>query len=177
MPLFSVETVPVPLDEATYHGEEHHYTQIQHGAEYLAMTTTNYIPMTQAQLQLCFHLAFTYYCEHAHLLCMRSEHTCASTIYYEESSVVIAEHCQALVHLNKPPKPRILDAGDQLVLSNLLKPWQIHCASARQAVSIQFSTYHIINCTELCECSLTADNYLLEQSSLLCDTADRKSVV
>ena len=35
MSLFSVETVPVPLDEGTYHGEEHHYTQIQHGAGYL----------------------------------------------------------------------------------------------------------------------------------------------
>ena len=171
MSLFSVETVPVPLDEETYNGVEHHYTQIIHGSEYLAMTPTNYIPMTQAQLQLCFRLAFTYYCEYAHLLRTRSEHTCASAIYYDEESAIIAEHCETVVHLNAPPTPRILDAGHQLVLSNLPKPWQIHCATARHAVSIKYSTYRIINRTELCECSLTAGNYLLEQSPLLCDMA------
>ena len=33
---------------------------------------------------------------------------------------------------------------------------------------IEYSTYHILNRSELCECSLTADNYLLSQTDTNC---------
>ena len=47
MSLFSIETVPVPLDAETYLGEKREYTQIIPETEYIALTDNNYVPLTQ----------------------------------------------------------------------------------------------------------------------------------
>ena len=59
---------------------------------------------------------------------------------------------------------KILDAGNILILSNLQKPWTIACKDISRVVEIEYSTYRIINRSELCKCSLTAGNYLLSQT-------------
>ena len=74
MSLFSVETVPAPLDAETYLGEKREYTQIILETEYIALTDNNYIPLTQAQISLCAKIGYTYYCEYAHLLKKHTEH-------------------------------------------------------------------------------------------------------
>ena len=51
--LFSIQTVPVPLDAETYLGEKREYTQIIPETEYIALTDNNYIPLTQVQISLC----------------------------------------------------------------------------------------------------------------------------
>ena len=48
MSLFSIETVPVPLDAETYMGDKREYTQIIPETEYIALTDNNYVPLTQA---------------------------------------------------------------------------------------------------------------------------------
>ena len=53
MSLFSIKTVPVPLDAETYVGEKREYTQIIPETELIAPTENNYIPLTQAQISLC----------------------------------------------------------------------------------------------------------------------------
>ena len=53
MSLYSVETEPVPLDAETYTGVKQEYTQIVPKTEYIALTETNCVPMTQAQISLC----------------------------------------------------------------------------------------------------------------------------
>ena len=68
MSLFSIETVPIPLDAETYLGEKREYTQIILETEYIALTDNNYVPLTQVQISLCAKIGYTYYCEHAHLL-------------------------------------------------------------------------------------------------------------
>ena len=60
MSLFSIETVPIPLDAETYLGEEREYTQIILEIEYIALTD-NYVPLTQAQISLCAKIGYTYY--------------------------------------------------------------------------------------------------------------------
>ena len=62
MSLFSIETVPVPLDAETYIGEKREYTQIIPETEYIALTDNNYVPLTQAQISLCAKIEYTYYC-------------------------------------------------------------------------------------------------------------------
>ena len=47
MSLFSIETVPVPLDAETYLGEKREYTQIIPETEYIALTDNNYVPLIQ----------------------------------------------------------------------------------------------------------------------------------
>ena len=75
MSLFSMETVPVPLDAETYIGDKREYTQIIPETEYIALTDNNYVPLTQAQISLCAKIGYTYYCDYAHLLKKRTEHT------------------------------------------------------------------------------------------------------
>ena len=81
--LFSIDTVPVPLDVETYIGDKREYTQIILETEYIALTDNNYVPLTQAQISLCAKIRYTYYCEYAHLLKKCTEHTCTSAIYYD----------------------------------------------------------------------------------------------
>ena len=59
---------------------------------------------------------------------------------------------------------KILDASNILILSNLQKPWTIACKDVSRVFEIEYSTYHILNRSELCECSLTAGNFLLSQT-------------
>ena len=68
MLLFSIETAAVPLDAETYIGEKREYTQIIPETELIALTGTNYIPLTQAQISLCSKIGYMYYCEYAHFI-------------------------------------------------------------------------------------------------------------
>ena len=50
----------------------------------------------------------------------------------------------------------------------LQKPWTIVCKNVDRIFELKYSTYHILNRSELCECSLTASNYLLSQTASNC---------
>ena len=122
----------------------------------------------QAQVSLCAKIGYMYYCEYAHLLKKCTEHTCMSAIYYDQSSQIKADKCKTIVTFDTLPESKILDAGDILILSNLQKPWTIVCKDANRIFKLKYSTYHILNRLELCECSLTAGNYLLSQTASNC---------
>ena len=66
------------------------------------------------------------------------------------------------------PESKILDAGNILILSNLQKPWTIACKDISRVFEIEYSTYRILDRSELCECSFTAGNYLLSQTNTNC---------
>ena len=61
-----------------------------------------------------------------------------------------------------------MDASNILILSNLQKPWTTACKDISRVFEIEYSTYRILNRLELCECSLTAGNYLLSQTDTNC---------
>ena len=165
--LFSIETVTVPLDAETYIGEKRKYTQIILETELIALTENNYIPLSQAQILLCAKIGYMYYCEYAHLLKKHTEHTCMSAIYYDQGSDKVKQ-CKTIVTFDTILESKILDAGDLLTLSNLQKPWSIACKYVSQVFEIEYSTYHILNRSELCEYSLTAGNYLLSYTNINC---------
>ena len=171
MSLFSIETAPVLLDAETYLGEKREYTQIIPETELIALTENNYIPLTQAQISLCAKIGYMYYCEYAHLLKKCTEHTCMSAIYYDQGSDVKAKQCKIIVTFDTIPESKILDASDLLILSNLQKPWTIACKDISRVFEIEYPTYHILNRSELCECSLTAGNYLLSYININCGNA------
>ena len=168
MSLFSIDTVPVPLDAETYLGEKREYIQIILENEYIALTDNNYVPLTQAQISLCAKIGYTYYCEYAHLLKKCTEHTCMSAIYYDQESKIKANQCRTIVTFDNTLESKILDAGNILILSNLQKPWTIACKDISSIFEIEYSTYCILNRSVLCECSLTAGNYLLSQTDTKC---------
>ena len=112
-----------------------------------------------------------YYCEYAHVLKKRTEHTCMSAIYYDQGSDVKVKQCKTIITFDTIPESKILDAGDLLILSNLQKPWTIACKDISRVFEIEYSTYRILNRSELCECSLTAGNYLLSYTNINCGNA------
>ena len=166
MSLFSIETAPVPLDAETYLREKREYTQIIPETELIALTENNCIPLTQAQISLCAKIGYMYYCEYAHLLKKHMEHTCMSAIYYDQGSDIKAKQCKTIVTFDTILESKILDAGNLLILSNLQKPWTIACKDISRVFEIEYSTYRILNRSELCECSLTAGNYLLSYTNI-----------
>ena len=168
MSLFSIETAPVPLDAETYLGEKREYTQIILETELIALTENNYIPLMQAQISLCAKIAYIYYCEYAHLLKKCTEHTYMSAIFYDQGSDVKAKQCRIIITFDTIPESKILDAGDLLILSNLQKPWTIACKDISRVFEIEYSTYRILNRSELCECSLIASTYLLSYTNINC---------
>ena len=171
MLLFSIKTAPVPLDAETYLGEKREYTQIILETELIALTENNYIPLMQAQISLCAKIGYMYYCEYAHLLKKCTEHTCMTAIYYDQSSEIKAKQCKTIVTFDTIPESKILDTGDLLILSNLQKPWTIACKDISRVFEIEYSTYRILNRSELCECSLTAGNHLLSYMNINCGNA------
>ena len=112
-----------------------------------------------------------YYCEYAHLLKKHTEHTCMSAIYYDQGSDIKAKQCKTIVTFDTIPQSKILDASNLLILSNLQKPWTIACKDVSRVFEIEYSTYHILNRLELCECSLMAGNYLLSYTNTNCGNA------
>ena len=91
-----------------------------------------------------------------------------SAIYYDQCSDIKVKQCKTIVTFDTILESKILDAGDLLILSNLQKPWTIACKDISRVFEIEYSTYHILNRSELCECSLTAGNYLLSYTSINC---------
>ena len=104
MSLFSIETVPVPLDAETYIGDKREYTQIIAETEYIALTDNNYVPLTQVQISLCAKIGYTYYCEYAHHLKKCTEHTCMSAIYCDQESKIKVNLCKTIVTFNNTPE-------------------------------------------------------------------------
>ena len=116
MSLFSIETVPVPLDAETYIGEKRENTQIIPETEYIALTNNNYVPLIQAQISLCAKIGYMYYCQYAHLLKKSTEHPCMSTIYYDQESEIKANQCKTIWTFDNTPESKILDASNILIL-------------------------------------------------------------
>ena len=121
-----------------------------------------------AQISLCAKIDYMYYCEYAHLLKKCTEHTCMSAIYYDQSSQIKADKCKMIVKFDTLPESKILVTGDILILSNLQKLWMINCKDVDRTFELEYSTYHVLNRSELCECSPTACNYLLSQTASNC---------
>ena len=88
-----------------------------------------------------------------------------SAIYYDQSSQIKADKC---ITFDTLPESKILDVGDILILSNLQKPWTIVYKDVNRTFDLEYSTYCILNRLKLCECSLTAGNYLLSQTASNC---------
>ena len=160
--------ISVQKERSRLRDRSREYTQIILETELIALTENNYIPLTQAQILLCAKIGYMYYCEYAHLLKKCMEHTCMSAIYYDQGSDIKAKQCTTIVTFDTIPESKILDTSDLLILSNLQEPWTIACKDISRVFEIEYCTYRILNRSKLCECSLTAGNYLLSYRNINC---------
>ena len=76
-----------------------------------------------------------------------------SVIYYNQSSQIKADKCKMMVTFDTLPESKILDTSNIFILSNLQKPWGLVCKDVNRIFELEYSTYHILNRLELCECS------------------------
>ena len=89
-------------------------------------------------------------------------------IYYRTDPKMIMKHCRALFTSQQNFPPKVLDAGETMILFNLPRPWILVCGKHKRPHKIQIATYKILNRTELCKCSLTAGTFLLDETLVQC---------
>ena len=166
--LYSIDTVPMPFDTETLDGKNNEYTFINNSYPYMALNEHNYIPLTETQLRMCDKMGSTYYCQNSYVLCQRTQHTCESAIYYKMDAKTITKHCQAKFAANVEFTPKVLDAGETMVLFNLPRPWILLCGQEKQPTEIEFATYKVVDRKEFCECSLTAGSFQLDETLVKC---------
>ena len=166
--LYSIDTVPMPFDMETLDGRNNEYTFINNSYPYMALNEHNYIPLTETQLRMCDKMGPTYYCQNLYVLRQRTQHTCESAIYYKMDAKMITKHCQAKFAANVEFTPKVLDAGETMVLFNLPRLWILLCGQEKQPTEIDFATYKVVDRKEFCECSLTAGSFQLDETLVKC---------
>ena len=57
----------------------------------------------------------------------------------------ITKHCQAKFAANVEFTPKVLDAGETMVLFNLPRPWILLCGHEKQPTEINFATYKVVD--------------------------------
>ena len=119
---FSINMVPIPYDTETYLGQCKQFTEIKLRTGYFVVSDSQYIELTEEQLQMCWKLRGVYYCEQAYLMISKEIKSCEAAIYFKMSEEVKIANCNFCYMQNKEYPPKILDTGDQFVLSNLLQP-------------------------------------------------------
>ena len=110
----------------------------------------------------------TYYCQDSYVLHQRTQHTCELAIYYKMDAKTISQHCQAKFAANVEFPPKVLDAGETMVLFNLPRPWILLCGQDKRPTEIEIATYKVVDRKEFCECSLTAGSFQLDETLVKC---------
>ena len=166
--LYLIDMVPMPFDTDTLEGKNNEYTFINNSYPYMALNEHNYIPLTDTQLRMCDKMGSTYYCQNSYVLHQRTQHTCESAIYYKMDAKTVSKHCQAKFAANVEFSPKVLDAGESMVLFNLPRPWILLCGQEKRPTDIEIAMYKVIDRKDFCECSLTARPFQLDETLVKC---------
>ena len=166
--LYSIDTVLMPFDTDTLEGRNNEYTFINNSYPYMALNKHNYIPLMELQLRMCDKMGSTHYCQDSYMLRQRMQHMCELAIYYKMDAKTISKHCQAKFAANVEFPPKVLDAGETMVLFNLPRPWILLCGQEKRPKEIEIATYKVVDRKEFCECSRTAGSFQLDETLVKC---------
>ena len=76
MSLFSTDVVPIPYDTETYLDQHKQFTEIKLRTDYFTVSDSQYIELTEEQLQMCWKLRGVYYCKQAYLMISKDIKSC-----------------------------------------------------------------------------------------------------
>ena len=170
--LLNLQTVPVPYHQ-NRKPSDHTYIWLKPEHDMLVMNSSTYLALDSKQLPNCRRFSTTYYCENLLVVTNRSKHTCESAIYWNESASLINEKCNFEYYHELTPEPRVLDAGDYLLLAGLPVPWAFFCTKERHIPNpTEGSPNFIIKRTQICLCSIGARPYCLQENILSCEDED-----
>ena len=178
--LFNIKSIPVPfhVNDVLVDENESKYTynQVPTTTEILAMSSDTNINLDYKELSQCIKFLILDFCEQLFLMKHTSEHTCESPIYHNESPNIIKDKCNIQYYPDLNPEPAILDAGNYLLLGNLPLPWTIICNHNDQIPNpIQGSSYAIVDKSDLCQCSISAGTWYIQENIVYCtDKMDTK---
>ena len=174
MYVYNVKTIPVPyninsemVDETE---NENAYIQIIPDTEMVAMNRDIYINVNQSELKQCIKFSVMYFCEQIFLMKHTSEHTCETAIYHEQSPDLIKDKCNIQYYPELDPTPQILDVGKHILLGNIPEPWSVVCSKNDPIPNpLQASKYVIIKKKDLCQCSLSAGTWYIQENIVHCE--------
>ena len=146
------------------------YTQIIPDTEMVAMNRDTYINVDHSELKQCIKFSIMYFCEQTFLMKHTSEHTCETAIYHEQSPDLIKDKCNIQYYPELDPTPQILDAGKHILLGNIPEPWSVVCSKNDPIPNpLQASKYVIIKNKDLCQCSLSAGTWYIQENIVHCE--------
>ena len=95
--------------------------------------------------------------------------TCGSGIYTHQNTKLIQQKCMIDYYSHLDPEPELLNAGNYLVRGNFSLPWNYYCSQTDEIPKpIHGSAYVILKKMDLCQCSLTARSWYLEENTAYC---------
>ena len=174
MYIYNVRTIPVPyhinaamVDETE---NENAYTHIIPHTEMVAMNRDTYINVDQSELKQCIKFSVMYFCEQTFLMKHTSEHTRETAIYHEQNPDIIKDKCNIQYYPELNPIPQILDAGKHILLGNIPEPWSVVCSKNDPIPNpLEASKYVIIKKKDLCQCSLSAGTWFIQENIVHCE--------
>ena len=174
MYVHNVRTIPVPYHINSKMIDDTEsvkaYTQIIPDTEMVAMNRDTYINVDHSELKQCIKFSVMYCCEQTFLMKHTSEHTCETAIYHEQSPDLIKDKCNIQYYPELDPTPQILDAGKHILLGNIPEPWSVVCSKNDPIPNpLQASKYVIIKKKDLCQCSLSAGTWYIQENIVHCE--------
>ena len=174
MYIYNVRTIPVPYhinaDMVDETENENAYTHIIPDTEMVAMNRDTYINVEQSELKQCIKFSVMYFCEQTFLMKHTSEHMCETAIYHEQNPDIIKDKCNIQYYPELNPTPQILDAGKHILLGNIPEPWSVVCSKNDPIPNpLEASKYVIIKRKDLCQCSLSAGTWFIQENIVHCE--------
>ena len=104
------------------------------------------------------------------LTCYDKEHNTHASLQYiiKWMPKTISQHCQVKFAANVQFPPKVLDAGETMVLFNLPRPWILLCGQEKRPTGIEIATYKVVDRKEFCKCSFTAGSFQLDETLVNC---------
>ena len=167
--MYDITTIPVPyhmneelIDETE---SKYTYTKIKPTMEILALGRSSQINLGYNDLVHCIQYNIMFFCKQMFLIKTGNEYTCESAIYTYQNSKLIQQKCDIEYYPELNPEPKVLNAGKYLLLGNFPLPWNYFWSKIDEIPKpIHGSNYVILKKTDLCQCSLTAGSWYIEQT-------------
>ena len=116
LPLYQIETVPVPILDANNKAQS--YTQLKIEKPYIALNDETYISLHSQELNTCKRTGYEYFYEELFVVKSKHRYSCASAVYFNLNNE-IKENCDFSYYFNKTNvTPSVLDGGQQIILAN-----------------------------------------------------------
>ena len=171
MHVYNAKTIPVPYHiNSEMIDETENEMKIIPDTEMVALNRDTYINVDQSELKQCTKFSVMYFCEQTFLMKHTSEHTCETAIYHEQNQDLIKDKCNIQYYPELNPTPQILDAGKHILLGNIPEPWSV-VGSKNDPIPnpLEASKYVIIKKKDLCQCSLSAGTWYIQENIVHCE--------